>query len=570
MNMTAEYHGINNVTTTFDALVSLCRGSVYVVDFNGECFRYVSNHGLFLCRHSVDEVMQLGSDFYPRIVHPDDMPLLKKIFREILKTCRDTEQPNNLHCFSFTVRTKIHLHQWKQPDYIMVYHKLVPIFADGQVQFGVCLLTCAATEKIHEEADKNSNKSSGNLTLYYKDNKRFDEYSFENDRWKSYEIKHLTEEERAILVLAINGESNELIAEKFSISSNNLRHKQARLYEKLGVRTIKQAIIYSINHSLLFSRSGSFDISKPENSEVNNIPEFEALASICRGSVYIFDFQKNCFRHISNHDLFLCGHSADEVMRLGSRFYPEIVHPDDMLLLKKIFRKILKTGRNTEQQNDIHYFSFTVRIRRLQQGKQPDYLTAYHKMVPIFEDGRIRFGVCLLTCSETEITGNSGGLRLYYKDNERYDEYSFKNYDWKTHKIEHLTKIEKIILIRAMGEESNKSLAKKLCISYTDLTHIYLPELYRKLGVETMTQALIHSINHSLLFCRSSDNDDVPQPKNAKTKKDKRKNKLTLEDLQFIQACLDSGQSIRSIAKEAGVSDTAIHKAIKNKRLTKK
>jgi DNA-binding NarL/FixJ family response regulator len=573
MNVTAEYHGMNNVDALFDALVSTCRGAAYIIDFRKECFRYVSNHELFLSGHSVDEVMRLGYDFYPRIVHPDDKSLLKKIFLEILKVCRDTEQPNNLHCFSFTVRIRMYpLHRGRH-EYLMIYHKLVPIFVDGQVRFGVCLLTCAATEKLYEDADRDSNKDSGNLRLYYKDNERFDEYSFIDDEWESHKTTHLTKEEKIILVSAMNGECNKSNIKELHVFCENLQHIQAKLYKKLGVRTVRQAFIYSINHPLIFNRSDNFDLSESGNRDVNNIAEFEALASICRGSVYVFDFQENCFRYINNHDLFLCGHSADEVKRLGYSFYPEIIHPDDMPLLKKIVRRILKTGRNTKQQNDMHYFSCTVRIRMYpQQGKQPHYLTSYHKMVPIFENGRIRFGVCLLTCSETKTTGNSnrdlGNLRLYYKDNERYDEYSFKNRKWKTYKIEHLTEIEKIILIRAMCGESNTSLAAKLCMSNSKLAHI-LTELYQKLGVKTMLQALVHSINHSLLFRRSSGDDDVPKSENRKTKKERR-NKLTPEVLKHIQTCLDSGQSIRSIAKEVEVSESAIRKAISYKKLTKK
>jgi transposase-like protein len=76
-------------------------------------------------------------------------------------------------------------------------------------------------------------------------------------------------------------------------------------------------------------------------------------------------------------------------------------------------------------------------------------------------------------------------------------------------------------------------------------------------------------MNHSLLF-RHSDNDDVPKPENRKPKEDRQqRNRLTSEVSQRIQACSDKGQSIRSIAKEVGVSEGAIRKAIKNNRLTK-
>jgi hypothetical protein len=68
----------------------------------------------------------------------------------------------------------------------------------------------------------------------------------------------------------------------------------------------------------------------------------------------------------------------------------------------------------------------------------------------------------------------------------------------------------------SMSGESNRSIAGKLCMSYDKLRHI-LTEPYKKLGVRTKSQAFIHSMNHSLLF-RHSDNDDVPKPENRKLK----------------------------------------------------
>jgi DNA-binding NarL/FixJ family response regulator len=574
MNITTENQEIIDTAIMFDALVSICRGSVYVINFRKKCFRYISNHELLLCGYSVDKVMQMGYKFYSKIVHPEDMPLVEQIFSAILAAVSNTDRQNDMHYFSFTYRIRIYPQQGKHPDYLMVHHKLVPVFADGQIQFGVCLVSCAETEKAEKDMD------SGNLRLYYKDNKRFDEYSFKREEWDTHKVKHLSKIEKNILVFAVNGEDDKLIAEKLSISPDNLQHRLMRLYEKLGVSTMTQAIIHSINHSLIFPHLDNCDATDRrklnENQEVNNtLAMFEALASICRCSIYVYDFRKKHFRCINNHNLFLCGHSVGEVMQRGLAFYSEIVHPDDMPLLEKIFRRILKAAHDTEKQKDMHYFSFTVRLRIYPQlnEQQPDYMMSYHKFVPIFADGRIQSGLCLISCSAVENAGknsstDSGNLRLYYKDNKRFDEYSFTNSKWKSHRIEHLTKIERIVLISAMSGETNRSLVKKLNMSYSKLNHI-LTGVYKKFGVKTRLQALIYAMNHSLLF-RYPDSEDEPKQESRKTVKNKRYRKLTPEVLQHIQACIDSGQSIRSIAKEAGVSDNAIHKAIRSGRLTKK
>jgi DNA-binding CsgD family transcriptional regulator len=320
-----------------------------------------------------------------------------------------------------------------------------------------------------------------------------------------------------------------------------------------------------------------------DNQEITNTTTmFEALASICSDSIYVIDFKRKCFQYVNNHDLFLCGHSVEEVMQLGYNFYPRIVHPDDIPLLKEIFHEIFTVCSNTDQQDDIRYFSFTFRIRMYPQHRErPDYVIIYHKLVPVFIDNQLQSGICQVTCSETIITYDeaddeackysnkgSGNLRLYYKDNKNFDKYSLKSGKWKTHKIEHLTKNEKVILIWAMNGESNKSIAEKFCTSLDNLQHT-LTRLYNKFSVKTMKQAIVHAINHSLIFNHCNDC-DVPKQGHNKIANDKQYNKLTPETLCRIQDGLDSKQTVRFIAKQERVSEGAIRKAIKSKKLTKK
>jgi DNA-binding CsgD family transcriptional regulator len=277
--METENLGIKNIANIFNAFESICRGSVYVIDFKQECFLHVSNHDLFLCGHSTNEILKLGYDFYPEIVHPEDMPLFTKIFNKILTACSNNSQQDNIHYFSFTFRIRIYPQKREYPDYLTVYHKIVPVFVDGQMQFGVCLITCSEKEAITDEADKAdeagkySKKGSGNLRLYYKDNEYFDKCSLISGRWEKFKIKHLTNDEKIILIHAMSGESNRMIAEKCFMSLNNLQHKLTRLYHKLGVKNMTQAIIHSINHSLIFSHVNSSNVPKQKNSEDSEIKQ---------------------------------------------------------------------------------------------------------------------------------------------------------------------------------------------------------------------------------------------------------------------------------------------------------
>jgi hypothetical protein len=90
----------------FDLYMPVFMEAVYVVDFFERCFSYVPVHDLFLCGYSRERVMQLGYNFYPEIVHADDLPLLIKIHRVILNSpyIAEKERQNNMWYFYFTLR----------------------------------------------------------------------------------------------------------------------------------------------------------------------------------------------------------------------------------------------------------------------------------------------------------------------------------------------------------------------------------------------------------------------------------------------------------------------------------
>jgi hypothetical protein len=95
-------------------------------------------------------------------------------------------------------------------------------------------------------------------------------------------------------------------------------------------------------------------------------------------------------------------------------------------------------------------------------------------------------------------------------------------------------------------------------------------QIYEKLRVETIEQAIIYATNHQMLF------NTVPaiSGKNFSnfqccSKSKKQRNKLTNEKLYYIQTALYNKQSVNSIAKEVKISEGAIRKAIKIGKLTK-
>ena len=51
---------------------SIITDSFYVLDIVQKQFIYIKPDDLFLCGHSVKEAMELGYDFFSRVIHPED------------------------------------------------------------------------------------------------------------------------------------------------------------------------------------------------------------------------------------------------------------------------------------------------------------------------------------------------------------------------------------------------------------------------------------------------------------------------------------------------------------------
>lgn len=305
----------------------------------------------------------------------------------------------------------------------------------------------------------------------------------------------------------------------------------------------------------------------PAPDEKNPAVSIEDLSSMCIEAMYIIDFQKQNFHHISCHNLFLCGHSCEEVMQSGFDFYAETVHKKDFVLLTEIFRAILTCLKEHGKiRKDASYFSFTVRLKApCSPVNKTNYLMVYHKLKPVFIDEILYFGVCMLSCS---VMPKSGNLRVYFKNSLDYSEYSFDNEQWENRQDVRLTEQEIQILQFSKQRMCNKKIADILDISYNALRLIKM-QIYRKLGVETIEQAIIYATNHRMLFntLEKSEKDSFNSQFYAKKKR--QRNRLTGEKLYCIQTALDNGQSVNSIAKETGISEGAIRKAVSNGKLTK-
>jgi DNA-binding CsgD family transcriptional regulator len=229
--------------SSIEDLSSLLIGGVFVMDFQKRSLPVVSHRDIFLCGHSVEYASQSGYDFFRETVHKDDLPLFIKIHRTILKSeyIIDEEQQSQIKYFHFTIRVKDHPQLYLSPNYLLLCYKIRPIFIKGKIRYGLCYITISQM------------LTPGNLRVYFNNNRKVEEYSFDINTWIKYDIESLTDREIEILRLTKRGFSEREIADIIHITYDRVRHIISNIYRKLNVKTVGQAVIHASNHLMLFA-----------------------------------------------------------------------------------------------------------------------------------------------------------------------------------------------------------------------------------------------------------------------------------------------------------------------------
>ncbi|MDR0681189.1 MAG: helix-turn-helix transcriptional regulator [Dysgonamonadaceae bacterium] len=220
----------------------LFTGGIFVMDFQKRCLPVVSHRDIFLCGNTVEHAAQAGYNFFLETVHEEDIPLFIKIHRTILKSeyIIDKEQQSQIKYFYFTVRLKEHPQLYSKPSYLMICHKIKPVFINDKIRYGICLTTISRM------------LTPGNLRVYFNNNRKAEEYSFDINTWIKYDVEPLTSREIEILRLAKRGFKEHEIANQLCMTYGRLRHAMSELFKKLDVKTMEQAVTHASNHLMLF------------------------------------------------------------------------------------------------------------------------------------------------------------------------------------------------------------------------------------------------------------------------------------------------------------------------------
>ncbi|QHS63749.1 response regulator transcription factor [Chitinophaga agri] len=219
------------------AFARLTYESVYVIDYTDMSFEYVSDNPLFLCGYSSEEVLQLGYEFYFRHVPEKDLEMLSRINEAGFDFYANIPVDERKH---YSITYDFHLIN-KEGKQVLINHKLTPLFltVDGKMWKSMCIVSLSP------------HQSAGNARIYRQGAGDLWELNPGTRTWHKMEKPVLTEREIEVLRLHAQGLNINQIAERLFVVPDTIKYYRRRIFERLQVTNIVEALSYAVNSKLI-------------------------------------------------------------------------------------------------------------------------------------------------------------------------------------------------------------------------------------------------------------------------------------------------------------------------------
>ena len=231
-----DYSCVDEYIRSAEAFSRSTYQSVYIIDYFKQNFLYMSPNPMFLCGLTPEQVMKLGYRFYLEYVPEDEQQFLIDL---------------NEAGFSFhnTIPVKERKDWYISYDFnilnggrkILVNHKLTPLVltSDGRIWLVLCVVSAS------------THTSPGHIEMHRVGTPDYVEYNRNTRRWDKRQMPTLTDGEKAVLTLSIQGYTMSEIADRIYLSPDTIKKYRQRIFEKLDVRNISEAIVAATNNKLL-------------------------------------------------------------------------------------------------------------------------------------------------------------------------------------------------------------------------------------------------------------------------------------------------------------------------------
>jgi len=220
----------------------------------------------------------------------------------------------------------------------------------------------------------------------------------------------------------------------------------------------------------------------------------EAFSQATSQSIYIIDYYKRGFLYVSDNPLFLCGHTAAQVLNMGYLFYLNYVPEKDLELLLEINEAGFKFYKDIPHPNRLEYI-ISYDFHLIQPNKQ--LLLINHKLTPLVLDKQ--FNMWLALCIVSHSSNNTpGNIDIRKKGDSKIFEYDLELKEWRLKSKLNLTSMQKEILRFSIQGFTMEEIAKKIHLSLSTIK-FHKKNIFKKLDVKNISEAILFALNYNLL-----------------------------------------------------------------------
>lgn len=197
---------------------------------------FVSDNIKAICGDSMETIQKLGFDIYIKYVPKEEHQMLIELNHEGFKISNSIPPEEKLQ---YTFSCDFHFINGKKK--LMVRHTLTPLMLteNGKIWLALCSISPSTKNKV------------GNIVLKKEHEQWFYTYSLTTHEWSKKESIALTETEKDILRLSLQGYTMKDMSIILFKSMDTIKAYKKRIFNKLEVRNITEALSYAINYKLL-------------------------------------------------------------------------------------------------------------------------------------------------------------------------------------------------------------------------------------------------------------------------------------------------------------------------------
>jgi DNA-binding CsgD family transcriptional regulator len=220
----------------FEAISRHIFQSIYIIDFYRKNFLYVSGNPFSLCGLPPAEVKDMGLTFYVNYVPENVLNMQLEFHRARHAFLSRTPLEDRL---KLTFSSDFHIQNGNTT--VLINHKLTPIalFDSGNVWLACCSVSLSSWP------------DAGHLEVHMAGKKEYWTYSLQSHEWEQKSLAVLKDREKDILLLSARGLTEGRIAEKLHLGTHTVKSYKKKLYEKLHVNNISEAIQVAVNYKMI-------------------------------------------------------------------------------------------------------------------------------------------------------------------------------------------------------------------------------------------------------------------------------------------------------------------------------